>query len=415
MKTFYVVDSIMGSGKTSVMQKLLLDGCDYGERHLIVVPLLTEIDRWKDRLENVLGAKPCAPEYKKKNGKLDDLKQLLRHGHHLIIITHALFDRVDDEVAQLIKEKEYSLIIDEVPIPVRRIEMKKCDLFAYIKAGIIQIDSESGQATWNDEFDAMSTSFAEVKDLCKTGKVFFNDNTKALYRINPYELYFSAKRTFILTYMFEAQIIYYYLMQQGATYKKYSVRYDEELKEYTLIDYNDMWNKGKDWSALIKICKNKRMNEIGENRYALGHNWFENNAKKIPVLKKNVHNFNQNICKAKASDVLWTTFSDFREKVEVNGCKKGFLSLNAKATNDFSDRTAVSYIVNRFVSPEIKNYFNIESQFKFNEDAYALSEMLQFIWRSAIRTGKPINLYIPSARMRGLLEKWIEENSVQKS
>ena len=42
-----------------------------------------------------------------------------------------------------------------------------------------------------------------------------------------------------------------------------------------------------------------------------------------------------------------------------------------------------------------------------DEDAYALSEMLQFIWRSAIRDGKEIWVYLPSVRMRSLLEEWI--------
>ena len=37
----------------------------------------------------------------------------------------------------------------------------------------------------------------------------------------------------------------------------------------------------------------------------------------------------------------------------------------------------------------------------------ALSEMLQWVWRSAIRDDKPINLYIPSRRMRELLIDWI--------
>ena len=46
-----------------------------------------------------------------------------------------------------------------------------------------------------------------------------------------------------------------------------------------------------------------------------------------------------------------------------------------------------------------------------DQDGYALSEMLQWIWRSAIRDGKEINLYIPSKRMRTLLTDWIDETS----
>lgn len=37
--------------------------------------------------------------------------------------------------------------------------------------------------------------------------------------------------------------------------------------------------------------------------------------------------------------------------------------------------------------------------------------MIQWIWRTAIRDGKEIDIYVPSRRMRELLEQWIEEVS----
>ena len=42
-----------------------------------------------------------------------------------------------------------------------------------------------------------------------------------------------------------------------------------------------------------------------------------------------------------------------------------------------------------------------------DNDAFALAEMLQWIWRSAIRDDKSINIYIPSERMRNLLIGWL--------
>ena len=35
--------------------------------------------------------------------------------------------------------------------------------------------------------------------------------------------------------------------------------------------------------------------------------------------------------------------------------------------------------------------------------------MIQFIWRSAIRNGEPVNVFIPSKRMRILLQKWLKD------
>ena len=75
------------------------------------------------------------------------------------------------------------------------------------------------------------------------------------------------------------------------------------------------------------------------------------------------------------------------------------------------DRNCVAYLVNKYWNPFVKSFFTSKG-IAVDEDAYALSEMLQFIWRSAIRDGKPINWYVPSSRMRHLLEKWIEENSI---
>ncbi len=41
---------------------------------------------------------------------------------------------------------------------------------------------------------------------------------------------------------------------------------------------------------------------------------------------------------------------------------------------------------------------------------YALSELIQWIWRGQIRTGKPINLYIPSKRMRTILQVYLDSD-----
>ena len=70
----------------------------------------------------------------------------------------------------------------------------------------------------------------------------------------------------------------------------------------------------------------------------------------------------------------------------------------------------VAYLVNRYLNPVVKNFFKSRNV-EVDEDGYALSEMLQFIWRSAIREYREINVYIPSSRMRDLLLIWIKENS----
>jgi len=63
------------------------------------------------------------------------------------------------------------------------------------------------------------------------------------------------------------------------------------------------------------------------------------------------------------------------------------------------------------MSPDYENYFT-RYNIIIDQDIYALAEMLQFIWRSAIRDNKSINLYIPSRRMRELLIHWLNNENL---
>ena len=116
--------------------------------------------------------------------------------------------------------------------------------------------------------------------------------------------------------------------------------------------------------------------------------------------------------KTKTSDNLWTTFKDYKSLLNGKGYGRGYVALNKRASNEYAQKTSVVYPVNRYINPGIKNFF-LKHDVDVNEDGFALSEMLQFIWRSAIRKGEEIYVYIPSVRMRNLLKQWINENSLE--
>ena len=56
-----------------------------------------------------------------------------------------------------------------------------------------------------------------------------------------------------------------------------------------------------------------------------------------------------------------------------------------------------------------KKNFYAKHGLAFNEEQYALSTMIQWIWRSAIRRGEDIWVYIPSKRMRMLMIRWLDD------
>ena len=102
-----------------------------------------------------------------------------------------------------------------------------------------------------------------------------------------------------------------------------------------------------------------------------------------------------------------------RDSVWQDGMRFGFIPSNAKATNDYRQVAAMAYLCNTYHHPVVKEYF--ESQgVPVYDDLYALSQMVQWIWRSRIRdevNQQPIHVFIPSERMRGLLKRWLQAAS----
>ena len=171
-----------------------------------------------------------------------------------------------------------------------------------------------------------------------------------------------------------------------------------------------------DYRKLINIIENPKLNRPGDGKYALSKNWFArrgyDNAE-VKALRNNLKKFFQGIPDGDATTRLWTSFKDDQMKLtdaRTGRFRKNFLQVSARATNEYRDRTDIAYMVNRFVDPNLMKFFATKD-ITINADHFALSEMLQWIWRSAIRDDKPINLYIPSSRMRELLINWIDNTN----
>ena len=61
--------------------------------------------------------------------------------------------------------------------------------------------------------------------------------------------------------------------------------------------------------------------------------------------------------KSKSNNNLWTTFKDFKNIIAGKGYSKGYLSSNMRATNEYRNRTAIAYLVNKYFNPLIKQFF----------------------------------------------------------
>ncbi|MGH0681367.1 hypothetical protein ACQVQE_01765 [Bacillus mycoides] len=406
-----IIDSIMGSGKTSWAIQYINES-PTGTKFIFITPYLTEIKRIIEYT-----TKPFVqPEQNGRRNKLDSLKQAIANGEN-IVSTHALFKRCDSELIQLIEAENYVLILDEVLDTIDEINMTRDDIKILLNSTddkgtpIVSIGTK-GEVKWNNsEYD--SGNYQTIRNLANAGNLILFDESK-MYWLFPTDLFKAFSEVFILTYMFEGQIqcYYYCLFNMRFTYQ--SVGYDAKLGYY-LTEYKE--KKGEDrqrFKSLINIyysspSDNRDINKVGEKHNAFSKSHLNINLKNKyykDMIKKNSYNFYRHKINCSTKHVIWTTFKDNKKILTPIGLSKRFVPINARATNEYAAANTCIYLANRYMNPMIKRFFH-SHDIKVNEDLFALSELLQWLFRSAIRNNEPIDVYIPSERMRTLLEMYL--------
>lgn len=406
MKTI-IVDSICGSGKTSWAIKKM--NTEIEQKFIYITPYLDEVKRVIDGCPNRYFEEPKM--WKGQGSKLEDFNRLLSEGKN-ICSTHALFSLVNDDTLKYLKENEYILILDEVFNVIEEINIKKSDRNMLLDTHKIEIQEDNKVVWLDDEYDG---NLNEYKNKIQNGDVYIMNNSFLLWTF-PTKIMQSLKETYVLTYKFEGQLQRYYYDMNNIEYKYKSVDYNLSIdgsKHYYLCEYNN--NKDLSYlKDLITICENEKLNAIGKPKDKRGNplskSWYDNQSRKkldgMDILKKNMENFFQKICKGKSDENMWTCFKDYKSKCKGKGYSKGFVSCNARATNEYRHKKNLAYVINTFNNPKILEFFR-QRDVKVNEDEYALAELIQWLFRSQLRDGKPINLYIPSERMRKLLKDWL--------
>lgn len=390
----------MGCGKSSAAINFIKKA-PQNQKFLYITPFLAEVKRV---IEGCPGKRIKEPP--DTGSKLKTIKSLIRHGYN-IASTHALFRRFDEEMINDIGAHNYTLILDEVSEVVEIYDISDDDL-KDVLTNYAVVD-EKNILHWTAT--SYQGKFDECKMLCDLGCLALYGD-KVMLWLFPINVFSAFKEVYILTYLFDAQIQKHYFDLYGINYEPIFVSGDSPSNymftaspvTYPMQNYRD----------LIHICDDDKLNLIGSmSESALSYSWYKQRAtpKMFNTLKKNLYNYFYNKMRSPSKNNLWTAFKPWRSELSGKGYAKGFLSHNARATNLYRDRTVLAYAINKYMQYGIRNFF-ISNGVVVDEDNYALSEMLQWIWRSAIRDDKEIWIYIPSVRMRNLLKKWVEENSV---
>jgi hypothetical protein len=402
-----IVDMIMGSGKSSAAINYMNSAPDE-EKFLYITPLKDEIRRI---INGCSGKKFVEPSDEKFGTKLRSIKYDLSHGRN-IASTHALFHLFDEETIDICRTQGYTLIMDEVTDVVEPYEISKADLNLLMEK-YVYVEEGTNLLRWRIDADDYTGKFSREKQLCEMGCLGSYSGSVMVW-LFPVNTFNAFKSIYILTYMFNAQIQRYYYDYYSLPYRYIYVEGDS-VENYRFTEKKVSQKIFYDYASLIHICDNEKLNAIGERETDLSKSWFIRNGKPDSVvlknLKNNIYNYIRNVRDVKGKDIIWTTFKDFRDSLTGGGYSRAFLPSNTRAINSKKDTTTIVYAINKYLNAYVKNFFVVNGV-DVDEDGYATSEMLQFIWRSAIREGKEIWIYIPSRRMRYLLEKWIRENPV---
>lgn len=399
----------MGSGKSSWAINYINANKD--KKFLCIVPLLEECKRYKDDTDiDIIDPENWGNKWKHFRWLVENEKN--------IVTTHSLIQKMDLDMLELLKSKDYILMIDECLDVLSPYKISADDVKIIFNEHLVSIDEE-GFLIWNEDKKPYKGVYGDIKRLCsfKSLMGFKKENSDELARILmwnfPVDFFKCFEESYIFTYLWDGSIQKSYFDIHGIHYKKYMLN-DSELIEHNIdLEYQ----KRRNVVGLIDIYEGKFNNigaKIGKSN-PLSKSWYLDKKKKnvsiFAQLKSNTENYFRTVAKTNSEDNMYTVFNGFQKFVKGRNYSRdivNFVACNARGTNKYKEKKALAYLINFFTPPDIKKFVE-HYDFNFDEDLYALSAMLQWIWRSQIRVGKQIQIYVPSERMRGLLKHWINE------
>lgn len=412
--TIHILDYICGTGKSTWMLNKLKEIST--PRFIYISCLLSEIEeRAQDELAHL---DVCVPS-DETTSKSEDVLEALRAGRN-IAATHSLFLRFNKEAVRYMKEWNYILVIDEVLdfiTPYRKYSSQ--DVKDLINLDQISVDEDNkGRVHVNQEFEGY---YSELKDYSEKGLVYASTDGFMVFNLQiPPDVIKAAKECYVLTYLYDSSEMQRFLTLHNIGYKHLEV---QELKQREL----EIKQKLKENIRLINIkAADEVLRSLRSTRNnALSHNWWSTKKDKAEEYLKKVDNWLHNN-NANQYNFFFTAPKEVFDKkglatkkalglrylkmqVEKDGNEHDlWLASSTKATNDYAKRDLCLFLLNTYPNVGLQKYFE-QYCTVLDNDRYALSELVQFLFRGCVRTGKPMDLYIGSPRMKEIYQKWIGE------
>lgn len=366
--------------------------------------------------------------------KSADLLRLLSEGQN-VVLSHELFKLLNDTAIECIKEFDYTLFLDEEIEVVEMSGITQDDLKILKEQNLMETDPTSKKVKWFDS--QYHGDFERTKREIQQKALYEVEPNIILWQLPP-GIFEAFHQVYIMTFLFRGSMLYLYFQKNGISFQYLHVEKDSQGKYYFSQGYEEVSELEKSRIKFLLDVHDGRLNTnyLPESKKkrdiqeysGLSSSWHQSRKNKeyINILKRNAMNYIQNYRHAPKNTVMWTTFKPAANKYEnrrmkancrwsgriscnecTRPCGVNFVSCNARATNRYADRTTLIYLCNIFPVPPVVQYLSQGTTAEFDADLYALAQLMQWIWRSAIRSGEAVSLYLPSARMRELLLDWL--------
>ena len=399
----HVIDAICGSGKSTYILDKMSD--DVNKKYLYITPFLSEID---ERLpEEVPQLNFKSPEHNG-IGKIESFKQLVHEGQN-VSATHKLFSMFTDEIVDIIIKNGYVLVIDEVVdcVGILPDGFNKSDTQALLEGDFVSVDDEQrGRLCWNeDKYPNHDGRYKTIRSLCKLNMLYNFKDTFLMWEYPP-KLLTMLDEVYVLTYLFESSDMRCWLDLNEIHFEYV------DTQDIGLRDDEDII---KEVRNNITLLNNRNLDKLRQKETDLSSTWFAKAKKETLDKYKSMLRSCVVTNKVSSSEIFWTTYKDHAYKLSGAGFASGvnkesdkpsFLPCSLRATNEFDDRVLCMYAMNRYKNPVEVNYLK-ENGVSVDSDLFALSELIQFVFRGCIRKNKPMKLFILSKRMRRLFEQWL--------
>ncbi|WP_371157003.1 DEAD/DEAH box helicase family protein [Jannaschia sp. 2305UL9-9] len=411
-----IIDRPCGTGKTTAM----LASLQADRKYLLVTPSLTEVDRFiADSPPEVQISTPsdtCGP-------KLHDLSRLLDAGRS-VAITHKLFNSM---LVLAPKLQGYDIIIDEAPTPVEHHGGIEGNVFEEImvQKGFAQVDPATRQVTptaaWKkfEKCHVSKTSGEEVvtngfyPDLYQNaakGRLHADDSGVFVIAV-PNQVLLSGRSLTIMSFLTEGTYIRVYLDMLAKADPRAAYTLHREgteawlngVRKLVTVEGLDLPNgTNLSFSKQKGNTHDKTCRKIGNSLRNLVETRWKGVARSDILMTCARHKWFEDTKSRRAGQ--WARHSRlFGRDFGKGGVQ--WLPNKTRGTNLYAHASHLIYLYSMSPNPMVMNFLGCAGR-AFSE-AYAIAEMVQWVWRSRVRCGQPITLAVPCDRMRRLFTGWL--------